>query len=125
MCESSVVAIRAWTAAICEVAGTEMLASPIGLQSLSIFESRSFTDFSYLKSTFPWVNKMIMCFSHIDYIKFGLRLRQFNFKLLEKKFQEDKKTRQDQWENIMELSPELTDFQLGDDTARKEGTWSG
>lgn len=66
-----------------------------------------------------------MCFSHIDYIKFGLRLRQLNFKLVENKFQEDKKIRKDQQENIIELSPELTDFQLGDDTVRKEGTWSG
>lgn len=71
-----------------------------------------------------------MCFSRIDYIKFGLplkwlRLKQFNFKIVENKFQQDKKTHQDQQENIRELSPELTDFQLGDDTARKEGTWSG
>lgn len=66
-----------------------------------------------------------MCFRHIDYVKFGLRLRQFNFKLVENKCQEDEKTRKDQQENIMELSPELTDFQLGDDTVKKEGTGFG
>lgn len=124
MRESSVVTIRAWTITAGHMWSGRDRNVGISYKFTVFVQSQSFTafPFTFLKSAFPLVTKIIMCFSHIDYIKFGLRLREFNFKLVENKFQ---KTHKDQQENIMELGPELTDFQPGDDTVRKEGTWSG